>query len=235
MAIEQRNTNNENLHIGENEKFYSGTKAALIATGKFKPEWFPGAKGSHKNEMTIEGKELRTLWPDHLIVKLQISRDEDWKGRKLFYIKVFFTEEEQERRKEIEAQKFEERAYAEASALAKGWIDDLPDSVERFKNQSAKRLARQIEIHEEYLSRGGYSFDKETMRNFDHAVMLLCNTLVNGKVMYDQFFQDQWRKDCAADAFNRGLCLSLTGHERNDLIQRFMNEFVVSEADAVSA
>lgn len=235
MAVNQGNTKNEGLYFDDGEiGVYSGPKDELLATGKFKPEWFPGVKGN-KNNMTIEGKELRTIWTDPSIVKLEISRDEDAHGRKLFYVGVFFTEEETARRKQMQAQEFRELAYKEASALAKGWVDDLPDSVESFKNKSARRLARQIEIHEEYLSRGGYSFDKETMRNFDHAVMLLCNTLTNGKVRYDQFFQDQQRRDYAADAFNRGICLSLTGHERDVLIQRFMREFVVSEAEAVPA
>lgn len=235
MAVNQGNTKNEDLYFDDGEiGVYSGTKDELLATGKFKPEWFPGVK-SNKNNMTIEGKELRTIWTDPSIVKLEISRDEDAHGRKLFYVGVFFTEEETARRKQMQAQEFRELAYKEASALAKGWIDSMPDSIESFKKQRARLIGRQIEIHEEYLSRDGYSFDKETMRNFDHAVIMLCNTLANGKVRFDQFFFDQQRRDYAAEAFNRGLCLSLTGHGRDALIQRFMREFVVSKAEEIPA
>lgn len=234
MTTEQSNTSTQefgDLYVDDN--FLSGTKAEFLATGKFKPEWFPGVKGNHKITMDIEGDELRALWPDPLIAKLQITRDEE-SARGRFYAEIVFTAEEQARRNEIKHKELEESAYQVASGLAKSWISSMPDSVEDFKKQSAQNIGKQIEIFARF-SKGGYSFDKKTMREFDHAVMMLCDTLIEGKVNYDQYYQDKWLRDHAEDAFNRGICLCLTGHERNDLIERFLHEFVTSKPESIPA
>lgn len=152
-----------------------------------------------------------------------------------FYVELLFTDEEKERRSQINAKEFEARAYKEASDLAKEWIDRLPDSVDAFKKHSAQQINNMITIHfneGHYSKLGGYSFDKKVLREFDLAVDALCNILLNGKVNYYQFADEQKRSDLAADAFNRGLCLSLTGHERNNLVERFMRDLAASKADA---
>lgn len=235
MTTENSSTSKQefgDLYVDDN--YLHGTKAEFVATGKFKPEWFPGVKGNHKITMDIEGDELRSLWPDPLIAKLQITRNEEELGRGYFDAEIVFTAEEQARRNEIKAEELKESAYQVASGLAKSWISSMPDSVEDFKKQSAQNIGKQIEIFARF-SKGGYSFDKKTMREFDHAVMMLCDTLIEGKVNYDQYYQDKWLRDHAEDAFNRGICLCLTGHERNYLIERFLQEFVKRETEAVPA
>lgn len=235
MANNQDTTNDQGLFFNEDAsgRYTTGTKAELVGTLKFKPEWFPGAKGNKKTSVTIEGDTLRSSGLDPLIVKLRIDRNEEVSG--LFDVALFFTDEEEKRRSQIKAKEIEERAYKEASDLAKRWIDGLPDSIDGFKKHSAWQVNNMMTINFNegtFSKRGGYSFDKKVVREFDLAVDALCNILLNGKVNYYQFGHEQRRRDLAADAFNRGLCLNFTGHERNALIQRFMNELDASEADA---
>ena len=235
MAVNQDTTNDQLIFFSEDAsgRYSTATKAELISTGKFKPEWFPGTKGNKKTSVTIEGDALRSSALDPLIAKLRIERSE--KGRGFFDVALLFTDEEEERRSQIHKKEIEERAYKEASDLAKRWIDGLPDSVDAFKKHSAWQINNMMTIHfnEGSLSkRGGYSFDKKVVREFDLAVDALCNILLNGKVNYYQFGHEQKRRDIAAEAFNRGLCLNFTGHERDALVQRFMRELAASEADA---
>lgn len=239
MAVEQDNTSNQELinTVDVVEKYITGTKAELLAAGKFKPEWFPGVKGNHKNTMTIVSDELRSIGFDLIIEKLQITRNEEYRG--CFDIEMIFTEEEQARREQIEKKEFKELAYKEAADLAQRWIDGLPTSVEDFKKRSSSHINEMMTIifNEGIASaRGGYSFNKKTVHEFDLAVDALCNILNNGDVKFYQFGQEQKRRDYAAEAFNRGLCLHLTGHERDALVQRFMNKLnttAVSEAELV--
>jgi len=134
-----------------------------------------------------------------------------------------------------------ELAYKEASDLAKRWNDGLPASAQDFKKRSAWLIGEMLENHFNDgvgSKRGGYSFDKETVREFDRAVDALCNILIAGKVKFSQFEQDQQRRNHVADAFNRGRCLAFTGYERDRLVQRFMNELnapVVSDAEIAIA
>lgn len=235
MADNQDTTNDQGVFFSEDAsgRYTTGTKAELVGTGKFKPEWFPGAKGNNKTSVTIEGTALLSSGLDPLIVKLRIDRSEEGGG--LFDVALFFTDEEEERRSQIQAKEFEGRAYKEAAELAKRWINGLPSSVEEFKKHAAWQVNNMMTINFNegtFSKRGGYSFDKKTVREFDLAVDALCNILLNGKVSYYQFGHEQKRRDLAADAFNRGLCLSFTGHERNRLVERFMRELDASKADA---
>jgi hypothetical protein len=231
MATKKDTTNDQGLFFKENPsgRYTTGTKAELVGTLKFKPEWFPGAKGNHKASMTIKGDKLLSIELDPAIVTLQIDRSAEGLG--LFDVAMLYSDEEEERRSYIQEKEFEELAFKEASALAKQWLNYLPDSVESFKRFSARLISSQIEnFSSSLLLKGGYSFDKKTLRAFDDKVILLCNVLIDGEVKYSQYSKEQYIRDQVADAFNRGLCLSLTGHERNALVERFLHE---SSASAV--
>ena len=237
MATDQDNTSIQELLCYEDDgsRYYSGTKAQFVDTGKFKPEWFPGVKGNNKTLMTIERNQFLSSGFDPLIAKLQITRNEE--SRNLFDIEMRFTDEESERRSQIHAKELEYRAYKEASSVAKRWIDGMPASIEGFKKHSAWLINEMIMINfnEGSLNPGGYSFDKKTVREFNLVVEVLCNTLLNGKVNFYPFGHEQKRRDLAAEAFNRGLCLSFTGHQRNALVDRFLDEMAASKADAAHA
>jgi hypothetical protein len=235
MAVDQDNTSLLEVFCYEeaDAKYYCGTKAEFVSSGKFKSEWFPGVKGNNKTSMTIEGDELLSLGYDPLIAQLKIDRSEEGQG--LFDVQMSFTDEEAQRREQIKKKELEELAYKEASALAKGWNDGLPTSVEGFKKHSAWLINEMMTIHFNEgtgSKRGGYSFDKKTVREFDLAVEALCNILINGEVKFNKFMHEQRQRDHATDAFNRGVCLSFTGHERDALIQRFMNELNERAASA---
>lgn len=82
MADNQDTTNDHGVFFSEDAsgRYTTATKAKLISTGKFKPEWFPGAKGNKKTSVTIEGDALRLSGLDPLIVKLRICHSEECRG-----------------------------------------------------------------------------------------------------------------------------------------------------------
>ncbi len=218
MAIKQDNTTKLEL------SFTTADKAEFVATGLFKPEWFPGAKGNDKKEVTIEGDKLRSVIFDPAVEKIKITRSDE--GRGLFDVEIVYTEEERMRRERLRKEQLMENAYKEASSLAMGQIKNLPDSVESFRRHGAWRMEQMIDIHFKGLvsDRGGYSFDKKTVQSFNNTVAVLCDILRTGGVVFEQFAQDDERSNIINDAFNRGICLGLTGYERNELIRRFMRE-----------
>lgn len=232
MAVNQVTTNNQALFFEEDAggRYYIGfTKAELVGTGKFKPEWFPR---NNKKSMVIEADELLLFGFDPLIVKVEINRFEG--GRGLFDVAMFFSDKEAERRSQIKIKELEEQAYKEASELAKGWIDRMPNSVDAFKKQSAWLVDKMMTINFNEGSgskNGGYSFDKKTVREFDLAVEAACNILLKGEVKFHQIVHEQRIRELATDAFSRGICLSFTGHQRNAMVQRFLDELAVSKAE----
>ena len=235
MAVDQDNIALLELLTCEetDAKYFAGTKAEFLATGIFKPEWFPDAKGVNNGPLSIEGDELRLIGFDLVIEEMRIECDEE--DPRLFNIQMSFTEEEQRRRELVHAEKIKEMAYKEASTLAKGWNDRLPTSVDGFKKHSAWLINEMMTINFNEgtgSKRGGYSFDKKTVCEFDLAVEALCNILINGEVKFNKFSHKQVQSNHADDAFNRGMCLSLTGHERNALVHRFMNELSASAESA---
>ncbi len=218
MAIKQDNTTKLEMTITE------GTKAELVATGYLKPEWFPGTKGNHKNEVTIEGAKLCTVVSDPTVEKLIIFRSDEGVG--IFCVEVVYTKDEQFRRERIERAHYMESAYKEASILAKKSNEDLPDSVESFRKYGARMVEKLTDINFKLLvsENGGYSFDKKTVQSFNNTLGVLCDVLISGGVKFEQFNQDKAHRENARNAFNTGLCLALTGYERNALIERFMRE-----------
>jgi hypothetical protein len=136
MAVDQDNTSSNELDFQEetDAMYCTATKAKLIGTGKFKPEWFPGVKGNHRQLVTIENDALRAMGFSPLIAELKIARSEE--NRNIFDVQMIFTDEEAERRELIKRRGFDETVYKEGFKQAKKWIDELPDSVESFKKQS---------------------------------------------------------------------------------------------------
>lgn len=128
----------------------------------------------------------------------------------------------------------EERAYQEAANLAKSWLDRMPGNADAFKRLVCLSIARQVEISLDCYGRdrGGYSFTKKTIREFDDAINLACNILRNGEVEYCEYERDNEVRRLVSDAFNRDMSLRLTGHERNRLIERFIREREQESADA---
>jgi hypothetical protein len=218
MAIKQDNTTKLEL------PFTTADKAEFVATGLFKPEWFPGAKGNGKKEVTIDGDELRSVIFDQTVEKLKITRSDESRG--LFDVEIVYTEEERMRRDRLSKEHFMENAYKEASTVANDQIERLPDSVESFRRHGAWRMEQMIDIQFNGLvsDRGGYSFDKKTVQSFNNTVAVLCDILKKGGVEFEQFAQDDERRNIIKDAFNRGICLGLTGYERDVLIRRFVSE-----------
>lgn len=202
--------------------YYSGTKDELLGTGKFRPEWFPGDGANKKTCMTYDGEALHRLSgvpPE--IAYLQIYRKDA--TRKTFYVRARVSEDEQNRRRYKADMALLAQEKEKALALARGWIDGLPDSIESFKKGGARYVEGWNRILADGLvgRRGGYSFEKTTMEKFNQAVQSLVEIIMNGEVEFSPLIHDQRRSELAREAFDRHVAGFLPVSDRESEYQHF--------------
>lgn len=226
MASKQDSTSVQGINYYEetDAAYCHGTKQDLIDSGKTLPEWFPGVGKNSKQAVIIGPNELRAVGFDPLIAEVRIERSADDAG--CFDVQLSYTTVEVARREVIERAKFEHLAYQVAANRAKGWVNGLPDKADTFKKVGARLVEQQVDIIFGGIARkrGGYTFTKQTIRDFEDAINSACNILRSGEVEYCQFGRDDEVRRLVADAFNRDMCLSLTGHMRDAWIARFLRE-----------
>lgn len=227
MATEQNTTSKRGMVHREYSwgHFYHGTKDELVGTGIFNPEWMPGEKGNKKTTSTIKGKALGSLSsiaPE--ISMVHIYRKDS--SRRHFDAHVSFTEDERQRRGHIQEL---EKANKRALELAQKWLNDCPDSVERYKKQTAWRITTIAEILCENAAKdGGYYLEDETNEKLHQAIKVLNEIIMAGPVGYSAVEHEQKRIASVKEAFDRHIAPLIDDSDKADNLQRFMADLQVA-------